>query len=307
MGCIDARVSLPKTLQLSADMARLKNNLNEIVKASVTTTKNIRLPVAIAANLSRAGTTLPVQIIDLSLTTAMIKPRDRRTTTNFPIGADLTLDLSATGPLPVRVLLQSDGAAHVRFMNLSEGDSRKLRNHLFETRSRDQTMADICRNGARQIEAAFTEAVRSNRITLADLFDDTYVEVPYTDPLQHITRFTDLTDALLPPIQDQILTADQHIVFSAAVDRNGYLPTHNAQYSQPQRPDQPDWNAAHCRNRRIFTDRTGLLAGHNREPAFTQTYEREVGAAEIVFLKEVDCPIMVEQRHWGNLRLAYSA
>ena len=46
-------------------------------------------------------------------------------------------------------------------------------------------------------------------------------------------------------------------VFCAAVDRNGYLPVHNAVFSKPQGSD-PTWNNANCRNRRLFNDRTGL-------------------------------------------------
>jgi hypothetical protein len=120
-----------------------------------------------------------------------------------------------------------------------------------------------------------------------------------------MTRFTPFTDEVLPPIQEELLTLDRNIVFSAAVDRNAYLPTHNRKYSQPQRPGQHDWNMANARNRRIFNDRAGLLAAHNRSPLFTQTYERDMGGGRVVFLKEVDCPIPVGDEHWGNLRLAY--
>ena len=61
---------------------------------------------------------------------------------------------------------------------------------------------------------------------------------------------------------------DPAVVFSAAVDRNGYLPVHNRKYSEPQGKD-PVWNNAHSRNRRIFDDMTGLMAGRNTQ-AFSQ-------------------------------------
>ena len=92
-----------------------------------------------------------------------------------------------------------------------------------------------------------------------------------------------------------------------AVDRNGYIPTHNQAYSMPQRPEDTAWNIANSRNRRIFDDRAGLLAAHNRSPTFCQTYDRDMGGGRVVFLKEADCPIMVDDMHWGNMRLAYEA
>jgi len=94
-------------------------------------------------------------------------------------------------------------------------------------------------------------------------------------------------------------------VFCAAVDRNGYLPTHNQCYSKPQRPNDPIWNMANARNRRIFDDRAGLLAAHNKMPGFVQTYERDMGGGVVVFLKEIDSPIIIADRLWGNLRLSY--
>jgi methyl-accepting chemotaxis protein len=88
------------------------------------------------------------------------------------------------------------------------------------------------------------------------------------------------------------------------VDRNGYLPTHNLKFSQPQ-GDDPDWNAAHCRNRRIFNDRVGLRAGQNTKPVLLQTYRRDMGAGRFVMMKDLSAPIHIQGRHWGGLRLAY--
>jgi methyl-accepting chemotaxis protein len=118
------------------------------------------------------------------------------------------------------------------------------------------------------------------------------------------TRFVALTDRLLPPVQERLLGLDPCVVFCAAVDRNGYLPTHNRKFSHPQGPD-PVWNAAHCRNRRMFNDRTGLAAGRNTRPHLLQTYRRDMGGGNFVLMKDASAPITVRGRHWGGLRLAY--
>jgi methyl-accepting chemotaxis protein len=110
----------------------------------------------------------------------------------------------------------------------------------------------------------------------ADLFRHPLCPGPGSDPEQVLTRFTALTDRLLPPIQEPVLDLDPRIVFCAAVDRNGYLPTHNRKFSHPQ-TDDPVWNAAHCRNRRIFDDRVGLKAGRSTAPFLLQVYRRDMG------------------------------
>ncbi|WP_204333473.1 hypothetical protein, partial [Proteus mirabilis] len=70
---------------------------------------------------------------------------------------------------------------------------------------------------------------------------------------------------------------DNRMLFCIVTDRNGFLPVHNRQYSQPQRPDDPVWNNANARNLRIFDDRTGITAARSQRPATIQVYRREVG------------------------------
>ena len=119
-----------------------------------------------------------------------------------------------------------------------------------------------------------------------------------------MAAFTELTDRLLPPIQEPVAGSDERIAFCAAVDENGYLPTHNKKFSQPQRPGDIVWNTANSRNRRIFNDRVGLAAGRSTAPFLVQTYRRDMGAGNFVMMKDISAPITVRGRHWGGLRLA---
>jgi len=136
------------------------------------------------------------------------------------------------------------------------------------------------------------------------LFDRTYQPVPNTDPPQHMARFTTFTDNVLPAVQEPLLKLDPRVVFCAAVDTNGYLPTHNLKFSQPQGSD-PAWNAANSRNRRLFTDRTGLGAARNTEAFLLQTYRRDMGNGMFAMMKDVSAPIYVKGRHWGGVRIGY--
>jgi len=168
----------------------------------------------------------------------------------------------------------------------------------------DSPIVALCQDNARRIGALFEQALEKHDISMADLFDENYRSVANTDPQQLMTRFVALTDRLLPQFQESALDFDPRIVFSAAVDRNGYLPTHNRKYSQRQGPD-PAWNAANCRNRRLFNDRTGLSAGRSTKPFLLQTYRRDMGGGNFVLMKDVSAPIMVRGRHWGGLRIGF--
>ena len=72
-------------------------------------------------------------------------------------------------------------------------------------------------------------------LTREALFDADYQPIEGSNPQQFRTRALDALEALLPPIQEPLLASDKRMTFCAAVDRNAYLPVHNAIYSKPQK------------------------------------------------------------------------
>ena len=160
---------------------------------------------------------------------------------------------------------------------------------------------------AKQISDVFSQTVNSGRITMRDLMDREYVAIPGSDPVQYMTRCTQFTDAVLPAFQEKMLELAPDVVFCAAVNVDGYLPTHNRKFSQPQIPGKPEVNASSSRNRRIFDDRVGLAAGNNKQPFLLQAYRRDMGNGEFAMMKDLSAPIFVNGTHWGGLRLAYKA
>lgn len=168
----------------------------------------------------------------------------------------------------------------------------------------DTKIIAAAQDTAQKISGLFTDAVSGGQIGMSQVFDENYIPVPGSNPEQVMTQFTLFTDRVLPAIQEAVLTQDPRIAFCAAIDRNGYLPTHNRQYSKPQGPD-PVWNAANCRNRRLFNDRTGLAAGRNQKRFLVQTYRRDMGNGNFVLMKDVSAPITVLGRHWGGFRIGF--
>ena len=151
----------------------------------------------------------------------------------------------------------------------------------------------------------FENGVASGAISIEDMFDTDYVEIPGTNPVQHRTKVLDWADRALPAFQEAFLAKDPRLAFCATIDRNGYLPVHNKIYSHPQRPGDVTWNTANSRNRRIFNDAAGLAAGRNQRVYMVQSYARDMGNGKIVMMREIDVPIRVRGRHWGGFRTAY--
>ena len=157
---------------------------------------------------------------------------------------------------------------------------------------------------AKTISAAFEAAITRGEISLHQLMDENYREIPGTDPKQYLTDYVEFTDRLLPPIQDPLQKSDSRIVFCVAWARGGYLPTHNPNYRKPQGAD-PVWNNANCRNRRLFNDRAVKKVAANTKPFLLQTYRRDMGGGNFVLMKDLSSPIFIRGRHWGAFRMGF--
>ncbi|MEO0384381.1 MAG: methyl-accepting chemotaxis protein [Pseudomonadota bacterium] len=160
------------------------------------------------------------------------------------------------------------------------------------------------RDAVEAVQNAFVAEIEAGRANVGDFFDQDYKPVAGSNPEQVTTRFTAITDRVLPSIQEPVAQSSDRIVFCACVDMNGYLPTHNEAFSKPQ-GDDPVWNAANSRNRRMFNDKVGLRAGQSTEPFIMQSYRRDMGGGKFTIMKDLSVPIYLQGRHWGALRLAY--
>ena len=195
---------------------------------------------------------------------------------------------------------------HVQFTEVDDKANQVILNHLKKTHDHDSKIAELGKQLSQDLAKVLENGLRNNEIKHEDLFNPRYELIEGSDPKQFMTPYIPFTDRHFTPLQEAILEKDKHIVFAAGVDINGYLPTHNKIYSQPQRPGEAAWNMGNCRNRRIFDDRAGLVAARNTKPHLLQTYFRDMGDS-VVFMKECDVPIIVNGEQWGNLRIGYRA
>ncbi|WP_135081228.1 protoglobin domain-containing protein [Terasakiella sp. SH-1] len=284
------------------DVSGLSNAMTLLLRTSYAGNrrKTERIPLGMEGELTQNGQSVAVVMADLGLGGCSLRLLDEQSSVRQ---GTCQLTLSQLGQFNCEIRHVGDLVVNVAFGRHTEEGRGKILKLLQETKEKDQAYMALVQQGAKKVEAAFLDAIRANKIGLEDFFDIDHQPIDGSNPIQVMTKFTPITDEYLPPIQEDIITKLPNIVFSAAVDRSAYLPTHNKVYSEEQ-GDDPIWNDAHCRNRRIFADPAGLRAARNTAPVLVQSYDRVVGN-ERVLLKEVDAPIYIEERHWGNLRLAY--
>ncbi|WP_181705271.1 methyl-accepting chemotaxis protein [Chthonobacter rhizosphaerae] len=222
-----------------------------------------------------------------------------------PVGTPLSVELASGAALPARVVGVSPVGVHIAFGEADGAAKAAFGSLLADIRGGYQELIDRAMKAAADVSDLFEAALARGEITEAGLFDTDYRPIAGTDPLQVDTSAIRFLERVLPPVQEALLATDTRMTFCCAVDRNGWLPVHNTIFSKPQRPGDPAWNAANSRNKRIFDDRTGLVAARNVRPFVVQAYQRDMGNGQTVLMKEIDAPIRVRGRMWGGFRTAY--
>lgn len=305
-----AKVSLRAADRLAEIAGRLGRDVGDLQRRITTMLRSSgggdrrqtdRVAVGIPGTLSMGTTTLKGHTVDLSFSGSLFFPGFDEEAA----GQEGMVEIEGVGPMRARVVGSSPLGTHLQFLAPSDSEIARIGRVIEATKAHDAPLVSLCRDAADKLSGILSSALSSGRLDMDALFDDDYVPIQGTDPVQYSTRFLTLTDEQFPAVQEAVVTKNSAIVFCAAVDRNAYLPTHNAAFSKPQKPGEPVWNTANSRNRRIFDDRAGLLAARNTDEHKIQSYVRDMGGGNKQVLKEIDCPVRVADRIWGNLRLAY--
>ena len=264
--------------------------------------KRERLPCHLKMEIRTARGPIAAAAYEISMEGVLIGGPNAET---LPANESLAATLEGVGACRIRIGERSKAGAQARFEAPDAALRENIEDRLWAIREDNTEFVTRAMEAGTALTTIFEDAVRIGAISLDDMFDENYIEIPGSNPLQHRTRILDWADRALPPFQEAFLVKDPRMVFCVMIDRNGYLPVHNKIYSHPQRPGDVAWNTANSRNRRIFNDPAGLAAGRNRRSFLIQSYARDMGNGNTVMMREIDVPIRVQGRHWGGFRTAY--
>ncbi len=264
--------------------------------------KRERLPCNLKIEIATARGPIAAPVYEISMQGILICGPDAE---RLPLNESLKATLESVGACRIRVSEHSKTGARARFEAPDAELAEKIEDKLWSIHDENTEFVTRAMEAGTALTKIFEDAVASRAISIDDMFDTDYVEIPGTNPLQHRTRILSWADRALPPFQEAFLAKDPRMVFCVMIDRNGYLPVHNNIYSHPQRPGDVVWNTANSRNRRIFNDAAGLAAGRNLRSYLIQSYARDMGNGQTIMMREIDVPIRVNGRHWGGFRTAY--
>lgn len=261
-----------------------------------------RFPADHPAEMSSGGRSFATQTIDLGLGGALLSKVEMPA---LQPGASGSIKIARLPPIACRVMAVSDLGVHIAFEPTEAATNEALQAFVAEIERGYRPLIERAQHFAVQVIDLVLKGVRERRLSADDLFDIDYRAVPGSDPPQYTNHALPVLREVLPPLLAEMLASDPRLVFAVAIDRNGFIPVHNAAFSHPQRPGDPVWNAMHSRNQRIFDDRAGIMAGRSVRPFLVQSYRRDMGGGVTYLMREVDAPLRIDGRHWGGVRMAY--
>jgi len=171
--------------------------------------------------------------------------------------------------------------------------------------SRNSRFIALGLEGAAEVVRAIEDGLARGLLGRAALFDTDYQPLPGTDPVQYRNRFVPFADTAIRPLLDAQTARDQAIVGCCLIDRNGFLPTHISEKSQPQRQGQRKWNLENARNRQIFMDSQTRRALDDEGDFFLYSYRQDFGDGHYRALRSVFVPLRFDGQRWGLYELGY--
>ena len=264
--------------------------------------KQEKLPCSLKVEVQTPRGPIAAPVYEISIEGFLIGGPDAE---RLPQNQNFAATLQDVGACKIRIGEHSKAGVQARFERLEPELREALEDRLWAIRDENTEAVTRAMEAGVALTKIFENGVASGAISIEDMFDTNYVEIPGSNPVQYRTKILDWADRALPPFQETFLAGDSRMAFCAMIDTNGYLPVHNKVYSSPQRPGDVAWNTANSRNRRIFNDPAGLAAGRNLRAYLVQSYARDMGNGKMVMMREIDVPIRVKGRHWGGFRTAY--
>lgn len=261
-----------------------------------------RLPVALRGQALIRGAEIDVETVDVSKGGMLLAAPHQEV--SIAVDDHFSVSLNKLGDVNLIVRNVTKLGIHCQLCDMDEARLAEYGEVINQLETENLGVIELAQSAAHQISQQIEEEIKQGRLLEHEAFDTEYKPIADTAPQQFSTHYIEQFERIIPPIIEASVKKLPNCVFCIPIDINGYIPVHNQVYSKPQRPGDVVWNTANSRNKRIFDDRAGLSAGRNTRPYLIQVYPRDMGGGKVVWLKEVDAPIQIFNRHWGGVRVA---
>ncbi len=169
----------------------------------------------------------------------------------------------------------------------------------------DSALVERAQAHAATVAKTAEDAIASGALSIDQLFDQDYQEVPGSNPKLFRTRVSDWADANWQPIFDKVVAEGGAITMCSAADMKGFLPTHVTDRSRKPTGDL-EYDTKYCRNGRILLEGVDISAKRSTDSYMMAVYRQEGDGTQYVVVRNVYVPLYINGRRWGDFEIAYT-
>lgn len=168
----------------------------------------------------------------------------------------------------------------------------------------DSAMVDTAQGYAKQVQKAAEDAISEGKLSVDQLFDTNYQQVPGSNPARYRTALSDWADKAWRPIFDSVVEKGGAVQMCSSADMNGFLPTHVSDRSRAPTGDIAH-DTKYCRNGRILLEGVDINAKKSNASYMMAVYRQEGDGRDYFVVRNVYVPLYINGRRWGDFELAY--
>lgn len=168
----------------------------------------------------------------------------------------------------------------------------------------DSEIVEKCLAFRDQLEALTESAIAAGQVSMDQLFDTNYAEIPGSNPTRYTTSLTHWADSVWRESLDKAHDSHEQIIATICADMNGFLPTHISAYSKEPTGNLA-YDTAYCRNGRINFTELDRRAKESTAPYMMAVYRHEGDGENYQLVRNIFVPLSFGGKRWGDFEVAY--
>ncbi|HEY0235879.1 MAG TPA: methyl-accepting chemotaxis protein, partial [Afipia sp.] len=171
-----------------------------------------RMPCRLQIEIAQPS--IKAEVFEISLAGILIVGPDAQ---SIPLHAILNADLQDIGPCKIRVLEHTKSGAQAEFVSADAALIDRIEDKIWAIHDENTEAVTRAMEAGDAITKIFESAVADGDISLEDMFDENYLAIEGTEPIQHRSRCLDWADRALPDFQEALLARDERLAFCVAI------------------------------------------------------------------------------------------
>jgi len=171
--------------------------------------------------------------------------------------------------------------------------------------SADSIFVELAQQEAAKLTTLTEAAIAAGSLTMESLFDQNLLPVHGSNPPRFTTALTAWAEQHWQPLLEAAKQKHPDQILGAVCSsREGFLPVHMKKFSRAPTGDLVH-DTKYCRNGRVLFEDSDLVVKTSEQDYMMSVYRHEGDGRTYNVVRNVNVPLRINGRRWGDFELAY--